>query len=189
MDNREQLEQEIYNNSNAPQDDAVEGTIVGTELVIKRMQEGILPLHIAKLDELPYTVEEKIELAAIYDQVPEEVKMMSNTTIEVFGCIIKENLPFKSRKHGGIMPGYFNAVFLCRDADTGRFFTAKSGSSGLTMHAWNMIRLREREGQQGWYLWEKPTLYRVEIGKDNSHHFTNVGEPRLLKSRVVTTKK
>lgn len=179
----EQLEQEIYNNSNV--EDTSEGTIIGTEMVVRRMQENILPLHIAKLDELPYTVEEKIELAAIYDQVPEEIKMMSNTTIEVWGCIIREYLPYKSHKHGGIMPGYFNAIFLCCDRGTEKWFTAKSGSSGLTMHAWNMIRLREKEGQQGWYLWEKPTLYRVQIGKDNSHHLTNVGEPHFPKSKAT----
>lgn len=183
MNSREELEQEIYNNSNGPQDEMAEGTIVGTDLVIQRMRDNILPLHVQKLDELNYTAEEKAELAAIYDAVPEEVKMMSNTVVEVHGCIIKENLPYKSRKHGGIMPGYFYSLFLCRDTETNHWFIAKSGSSGLTMHAWNMIRLREREGQQGWYLWEKPALYMVQIGKDNSHHFKNVGEPSLLKNR------
>jgi hypothetical protein len=159
-----------------------EGTIVGTELVVHRIQENILPLHIQKLHELPYTAAEKAELAAIYDAIPEEIKTMGNMVLEVWGAIIMEHLPFKSKK-GPVMPGYFNALFLCRDPEKDSWFIAKSSSSGLTLHAMNMIALREREGKQGWYVWEEPTRYRVAIGKDNSHHFTNVDKPKVLRGR------
>jgi len=161
--------------------------IIGTDAVVDRLMTGHLPLHMVKLHELQgYTAEQKAELAAIYDGIPEDIKTMGNMVLEVYGAIVYEHLPYMG-KDGLPKRGYFYALLLCREMETDRFFIARSGGSGLTMHVMNMITLRERDGLQGWYLWDNPVRYKVAIDRNNGHHLVNVDRPSVLKNK--TTKK
>lgn len=156
--------------------------VIGSDAVVKMMQEGRLPLHVQKLQELQgLTAAEKEQLYSLYETPAVSFDSILNTVVEVHGVIIHEHLPYKG-KDGLYHAGYFNPLFLI--VVNGDYQIVRSSSAGNTMHAMNMIALRETEGQQGWYLWDEPVKYRAAKGPDGSHRFVNADKVKLPKRAV-----
>ncbi len=153
--------------------------VVGSDAVIKMMQEGRLPLHVQKLQEMQgLTAAEKEQLYSLYETPAIPFDSILNTVVAIVGVIIHEHLPYKG-KDGLFHTGYFNPLFLI--LVNGEYQIVRSASAGNTMHAMNMIALREADGQQGWYLWDEPVKYKAAKGPDGSHRFVNAERVKLPK--------
>lgn len=150
--------------------------VIGTDAVIDAMEEGKLPLYIRKLQELEIPEEEKEPLLSLYTGgAIRSIDYYVNTQVEIQGAAILYHGPYKGKdgyNHNGY---YFNAFLTTQQDENGNFIVLRSSSASLMLHAAYMLN------QRGWFLWQKPVVYRVTRGDDGSHRLQNTEKPKGLK--------
>ena len=151
--------------------------IVGTDAVIEAMEQGQLPLYIRKLQELEIPEEEKEPLLSLYTGgVARSFDYYVNKEIEVQGAAILYHGPYTGMdklNHNGY---YFCAFLTTQQDENGNFIILRSSSASLMLHVAYMLN------QRGWFLWNKPVVYRALRGENGSHLLQNTEKPKGLKT-------
>ncbi len=152
--------------------------IIGTDAVIESMRNGEIPLHIEQLMKLAIPEEEKEPILSVYLGTSyRKFDAYVNEVVEVQGAAILYHGPYKGkdqRNHAGY---YYNALLTTLEDEKGNLIVIKSSSASLLQHlAFKLIK-------DGWYIWSKPTRYRLSKGEDGSHRMTNMERPKLLTSK------
>lgn len=170
------------------EDTSTDVLVVGTDAVVEAMEHGQLPLYIRKLQELDIPEEEKEPLLSLYTGgVIRSFDYYVNNTVEIQGAALLFHGPYMSRpvkdKLGLVIaesrpqPGYYFSAFLTTYQDEkGNFIVLRSSSASLMLHVAYMLN------QRGWFLWEKPIIYRVTRGDDGSHRLLNMEKPKGVKT-------
>ncbi len=120
---------------------------------------------------------------AYYGREPKSIKAFAGRTVKVYGMMLYEHPGgWKGKDHLWHQEGYFQVRMLIEDSDTKGepIVCVKSSGAELARHVYHILNNR------GWFLFEHPITYRVEIGEDNAHRVLNVEQDlkKQLKERV-----
>src|SRR6266568_2577680 len=120
---------------------------------------------------------------AYYGREPKNIKAFAGRTVKVYGMMLFEQPGgWKGKDQLWHQEGYFQVRMLIEDSDTKGepIVCVKSSGAGLARHVYHILNNR------GWFLFEQPITYRVEIGEDNAHRILNVEQDlkKQLKERA-----
>lgn len=152
------------------------------EYLVSPLRDGTqLPIHeqmlmngnISELGEQRVYTREQVEIIAdmYYGHEPKSLKAFGGRIMKVYGMILFEQPGGWKGKDGLWHPeGYFQVRMLVEDEETkgNPIVVVKSSGAGLARHVYHILNNR------GWFLFEQPQHYRVEVGEDNSHRIFNV---------------
>ena len=142
------------------------------DMLVAPLRDGTnLPLHEQILIH-NYDVANREMLAdAYYGREPKNIKAFAGRTVKVYGMMLFEQPGgWKGKDQLWHQEGYFQVRMLIEDSETKGepIVCVKSSGAGLARHVYHILNNR------GWFLFDQPISYRVEIGEDNAHRILNV---------------
>lgn len=167
-----------------------ESVSTGDIIPYSALENLILPLRdgggMAIQDQmLVHTVPDLLQremLADYYSREAVSIKKFAGKVIKIYGMILWEQPGgWKGKDQLWHHEGYFQVRMLVEDETLkdNPIVLVKSSGAGLGRHVYHILANR------GWFLFDEPISYRVEIGEDNAHRIYNVSHDirRALKGK------
>jgi len=154
------------------------------DMLVAPLRDGTnLPLHEQLLIHNYDNASREMLADAYYGREPKNIKAFAGRTVKVYGMMLYEQPGgWKGKDQLWHQEGYFQVRMLIEDSDTKGepIVCVKSSGAGLARHVYHILNNR------GWFLFEQPITYRVEIGEDNAHRILNVEQDlkKQLKGRA-----
>ena len=142
------------------------------DALVAPLRDGTsLPLHEQILMHNYTPMDREMLADAYYGREPRNIKQFAGRTVKVYGMMLFEQPGgWKGKDQLWHQEGYFQVRMLIEDSETKGepIVCVKSSGAGLARHVYHILNNR------GWFLFEQPIQYRVEIGEDNAHRILNV---------------